>query len=321
MADAVERIVNLALYLAHAKDPVGLESLRRDVVGYPEGQDEAAFLRMFERDKDELRAAGFVIEADETGRYQLDAGATFVADVALSASEAAAVRAAGTAALSDVSFPFAPELRLALAKLASGLESFDVPVASRQADESPGEQADDAATLELATRNSKRVGFSYTNSLGRTAPHDVEPYGLFLRDGRWYMVGRDTDRDEPRTYTVARMNELIVNTARPKSPDFTRPENFDVSTFIRLPFQYGAHEFEAVLRFDEHASWRAAGLASDLGSLRDDGNEVLWTVTARDAGSLVRWVIENGPGIRIESPGDIATQLADTAREVALIHG
>ncbi|MDA3935767.1 MAG: WYL domain-containing protein [Actinomycetota bacterium] len=321
MTDAVERIVNLALHLAHAAKPVGHESIRRDVFGYPKDQDEAAYLRMFERDKDELRAAGFVIEANEAGLYSLDSAATFVSDVGLSATEIAAVRAAGTAALSDPSFPFAPELRLALAKLASRFEPLEVPAASRQADESPSDQAENAAALELATRASKRVEFVYTNSIGRTAAHTVEPYGLFLRDGRWYMVGRDIAHDEPRVYTVARMADLMVSGARPKSPDFSRPAGFDVSAFIRLPFQYGDQEFSAALRFDQSAAWRAKGLASGLGVLRSEGDETVWSVPARDDAALLRWVVENGPGISVDAPTELADRLVSTMRKAATLHG
>ena len=36
MSDAVERLINLALYLADAREPVTAERIRADVFGYPE---------------------------------------------------------------------------------------------------------------------------------------------------------------------------------------------------------------------------------------------------------------------------------------------
>ncbi len=320
MADAIERIVNLALYLASATGPVSLDALRRDVIGYPTDQDESAFLRMFERDKDELRGAGFVILADEAGRYQLDADATFASDISLTPQETALVRAAGSAALSDPSFPFKTELRLALAKLSASIDPVEIPVSAHQADESPEDQAEAAAALDLAARAAKTVHFGYTNSLSVSAAHHVEPYGLFLRDGRWYLVGRDTGRGDVRVYAVARMREIEVNAARPKSPDFVRPKDFDVSRFIRLPFQYGGPELVVVLDFDERSRWRAQGLTGGQGVLEPDGTHTLWTVTVRDSNALMRWVIENGPGISLRSPAALVDTFAEQMGEVAELH-
>ena len=139
-----------------------------------------------------------------------------------------------------------------MAKIASAVDSGDVPAAARLADEDPGQQGSAVAQLSDAAGRGKSVGFDYTNSHGVSAPHRVEPYGLFLHDGRWYLVGRDVEKDEPRTYTVARMSDIEVNRSRPKSPDFERPADFDVASFVRLPFQYGPaeSEFEALVRFD-----------------------------------------------------------------------
>jgi hypothetical protein len=153
MTEAVERLVNVALFLAAARGPVSAERIRAEVTGYPEGQDEAAFLRMFERDKDELRATGLAIESTPDGRYQLDAGRTFVAGLDLSSDEEAALRAAATVFLSDPSFPFVTDLRFALAKISGGSD-VDVPAAAHLADERPGTQG---ATVSAPGHGLRRV--------------------------------------------------------------------------------------------------------------------------------------------------------------------
>ena len=324
MADAVERLVNLAFYLAEAHEPVSAERIRVDVAGYPAEQDQDAFLRMFERDKDILREAGFAIVANDAGSYLIDRGATFAADVELSPDEAAAIRAAGTALLGDPSFPFASDLRLALAKIASSVEGGQVSSAARLADEEPERQGDAVAVIADAAKRSKRVAFGYTNSRGASAPHSIEPYGLFLHDGRWYAVGRDVAKGEVRTYTVARMSDIEVDATRPKSVDFERPVDFDVAGFSRLPFQYGvpAEEFEAVVGFDPAASWRATTLTGGRGTLEfeADGSTV-WRVSVRDRARLARFVLENGPGLTIAEPTDAAADLRTALEEVARVHG
>ena len=327
MSDAVERLINLALYLADAREPVTAERIRADVFGYPSlaEQDDAAFFRMFERDKDQLRTAGFLIEGDERGRYLLDRARTFAAPLALSAEEAAAVRAAGTAMLGDPSFPYREDLRLALAKLATGIDTDAVPAAARLADEDPARQGAVVAELSSAATRGKRARFAYTNSYGATAPHDLEPYGLFLHDGRWYVVGRDVARDETRTYAVARIADLTVDTARPASRDFERPCDFDVRRYVMLPFQYGpaAEEFEAMLSFAPEVAWRGASLTAGQGELTDaaDGSGALeWRIRARSRARLMRFVVESGPGIAVTDPADFARDLRSRLEEVATLH-
>jgi proteasome accessory factor B len=322
---AVERLVNLALYLSAARKPVSAEDIRTDVQGYEPSQAEDAFKRQFERDKDDLRTAGFVIlaDAENEGLYHLDRSATFAAPLELRPSEAAAVRAAAGALLDDPSFPFSDDLRLAMAKIASAVDCGDVPAAARLADEDPGQQGSVVAQLTDAAGRRKSVVFGYTNSQSVSARHTVEPYGLFLHDGRWYLVGRDKERDEPRTYTVARMSDIAVNSARPKSPDFERPEGFDVGSFVRLPFQYGSPsaEFEASIRFDSSTRWRAGSLSSGHGVLEPDGDGILWRVAARSQALVIQFVIDNGPGLKLVTPPEAVDSLRSGFEEVLRLHG
>lgn len=325
MSSPVERLVNLALYLAAAREPVSAEDIRTDVQGYQADQADDAFKRQFERDKDDLRTAGFVIltDAENEGYYHLDRASTFAAPLDLTAQEAAAVRAAASSLLDDASFPFSDDLRLAMAKIASAVDTGDVPAAARLADEDPGRQGSIVAQLADAAGRRKTVGFGYTNSHGDSAPHSVEPYGLFLHDGRWYLVGRDTAKDEPRTYTVARMSDIAVNPARPKSHDFERPDDFDVAGFVRLPFQYGRadSEFEALIRFDASAQWRMDSLCAGHGRIERDAGSAIWHVSARAIPRLLQFVIDNGPGLHLIAPPEAVAALEQGLREVNRVHG
>lgn len=324
MYSAVERLVSLALYLSATHRPVSAEEIRREVLGYPDDQSDETFKRQFERDKDDLRSAGFVILTDpeHEGYYRLDRSSTFAGPLDLTAQEAAAIRATASALLGDSSFPFTEDLRLAIAKISSAIEASDVPAAARLADEDPALQGAIVAQLSEASERSKSVSFGYTNSLGVSAHHDVEPYGQFLHDGRWYLVGRDTARDEIRTYAVARMAAITVNPARPKSPDFERPDGFDVATFVRLPFQYGPDDaqFEAQIRFEESACWRATTISRGQGSLEEGSAGIVWRVAARSIPHLARFVIENGPGLVLEGPADAVAALRSGLEAAGAAH-
>jgi proteasome accessory factor B len=323
LTDAIERLVNLALFFADARGTVTAEQARTHVAGYPADQDESAFIRMFERDKEDLRRAGLTILADDEGNYRLDRTATFSAPVDLDAGEAAAIRAVASALIDDPSFPYATDLRLALAKVAAEIDAPRADAASRLADESPARQGADVAVLSAAATACKRVLFGYTNSAGGFAPHDVEPYGLFLHDGRWYLVGRDVSKEQVRTYTVSRMQDVTANPAAPKTPDFERPEDFDIARFVRLPFQFGpsSRRFEAALRFDDSAVRRAPALCAGQGFLESADGGALWTVEAASETALLRFVLENGPGLTIVGPPELVAGLREGLRTVEVLHG
>lgn len=321
MADAVERLINLALFF-DARAEVTADEVRASVEGYPQDQDEATFKRMFERDKEHLRDWGLVIVSEVGGEsYRLDRDASFAHEVDLSPAEAAALRAVGISMLADPAFPFADDLRSALVKLATGLGEPVAPSAAHSADESPAEQAETVAMLRDAISARKRVGFAYTNSAGERKHHDVEPYGIFAREGRWYLVARDPEHDQQRVYTVSRMESAAPNREQPKHPDFERPLSFDVGAFIGLPFQYGNDSFDAVLRFDPDSSWRSDALTAGIGEIEwAEDDSVLWRVKARSRRRLAQWVVENGPGVELVAPAGLEDELRDGLAEVIAAH-
>lgn len=312
MSSVAERLVNLALLLAAAREPVTAERIRAEGI-YPPGQDDDAFLRMFERDKEELRSMGFAIVADAAGCYRLDARATFTSPLELADADAALIMTVGETLASDPSFPYPDELRLALAKVAAATGRMAVPPGSGHlADEEPERQGELVSRLSAAATARKRARFEYTDSHGRRSTRSVEPYGLFLREGRWYLVGRDLDRESLRTYTVSRIAALEVSRTKPKTPEFERPSDFDVTAYVCLPFQIGPpeEEFTATIRCDAETAWRLPALTAGRGDLmaEDDGS-VAWRVRCRSREGLARFVLENGPGLTVLEPADFADEI------------
>lgn len=320
--EATERLVNLAMFLVSTREPVTAEECRAEVAGYPADQSDDSFLRMFERDKEELRAAGLAIRVTDGGgveAYRVDHDATHVRPADFTPEEEATLGVAAAALASDPAFPFAEDLRLALAKALPEVDAAcALPVAGSLADEDPATQGGFASTLAHAAAARKRVVFGYTNARGEQSSRGVEPLGLFLREGRWYLVGRDASRGDVRTFAVARMQDLHVNEARPKSPDFEVPERFDVSSFVLLPFQYGeGAEAEAVVRLAPEAAFRVDVLTGGVGEVEGD----TWRVPYRNADALLRWLVANGPGLSPVSPPELVARLRERLEGVAAAHG
>ncbi len=325
MSDATERLLNLAMYMSEA-GPVTAEECRAEVAGYPDEQDDSAFARMFERDKDALRSFGVVIRVvdEETESYAVDEGMTFVSDVGLDEHARAALRAAGAALLAEDDFPLASALRRALLKL-GGREALaagpvDRPHVGRHTSDRPVDALADA--LADAVDRRKIARFSYARPGAEPGERAVEPYGLFLRAGSWYLVARDIDKGAMRTFALSRMSGLVVEPTRPKTPDFERPADFDVTVHLRLPFQYGEETIEATIRIDPEHAWRLDTLTGGRGhaSPQEDGS-VLWDVTVRDPDRLSRWLVEQGPGLVPVAPGRLVDRLASGLRRVVRTHG
>jgi len=323
LPEAAERLVNLALYLASSRRPLTAEECRSAGLGYPDGQDDATFLRMFERDKDALRAAGLVIAVTGEGSteaYRLDAEATYARPVSLAPDELSAIRAVAAALADDPDFPFRADLVLALGRLGTGAN--EGPMATTQlANDTAAGQGLQAQALAEAVQTRKTVTFSYTNAAGQDRVRTVDPYGVFFREGVWYVAGRDQDVDAIRTYAVSRVRDLDVNPTRPRTPDFERPTGFDVREHERLPFQFGPQAVRARIRFEPDVAWRAESLARGRGTIDplSDGS-VVWTVEAADLPRLASWLVDEGPGLHAVDPPELVAALSSGLRAVVQSH-
>jgi predicted DNA-binding transcriptional regulator YafY len=75
-------------------------------------------------------------------------------------------------------------------------------------------------TLRDAVSSRTPVTFRYSN-----VDRNVNPWGLLLRSGFWYLIGFDEGRGERRTYRIDRIDGSV--TAKPEPGSFERPADFD----------------------------------------------------------------------------------------------
>ena len=224
-----ERIVNLTIALLVAGRYLPKTRIRELVEGY-HGLADAAFERTFERDKDELRALGVPIEVgghdplfeDEAG-YRILPSAFSLPPIELDAEEASVV---GVAARVWQHASMAESTQSAMTKLrAAGVE----PDPSALAALEPSVQATEPAFGPLwnAVLEQVRVRFTYRDGSQR----NLEPWGMTSRKGRWYVVGRDVDRDATRMFKLSRITDLPVRTSKPAA--YAVPEGLDLRALGR----------------------------------------------------------------------------------------
>ena len=215
--ERTERLLDLLLCLVATSRPVSRATIRSVVPGYDDAPSEAAFERMFERDKDELRGMGIPIETvlDPSGdvegyRASRDWALT---EVRLNSQELAVIAIA--ASIWDEAVLAAPA-RNALRKLESVQPD---PVRMLQPVAGVRMQAQDAALLPLlaALRETRTVNFDYRAANGEEVTRRlVDPWGIVAKDGHWYLVGHDRDRGEVRVFRLSRIEGTVTVTAQPQ---------------------------------------------------------------------------------------------------------
>ena len=320
------RLVELLTLLLTRRYGVRVEEIRR-LRGYPRGGE--AFHRQFERDKELLREMGFVVatreDPDDESRnvYFLDRGRTLLRELQFDSEELAALALARrlTAHLPLLGASVRAGLwRAGEAELEDRAPSDVVcaapPVVGKR------EEARHRR-IEDAIADDRRLRIRY-QALGdaRAGAREVDPYGLYLRGGAWYLLGYCHLRKAPRVFRVSRVSEVRF-ASRGKGPDFQLPKHFDLAEHLdRYPFEMGSRTGGPVtLRFEPHEAWRVGqGLGRRGRVRRESDGGVLLELPEVQAESVVPWVLNLGPGVRIVSPIGLKGEVQRIAQLVAERH-
>lgn len=169
--------------------------------------------RTVRRDVERLRSLGYPVYGapGSGGGYRLGAGAE-LPPLLLDDDEAVAVavglRAAGLGAVEGLGEASARALGkleqvlpTRLRHLVSTLQEATVPLAAAAATVESGLLVE----LAAACREGVRLRFDYRPREGEASYRRVEPYRLVNTGNRWYLVARDEDRAEWRTFRVDRI--------------------------------------------------------------------------------------------------------------------
>ncbi len=256
MTDRVERLTNLLALLLETREPLSLVQIAGQMESqYPDGQ--SARRAAFERDKAALRDIGVPIEqeivpggeyAGQT-RYWIDRGRYELRGLELDDDEARALQVAMAATR-----PGSTSGQEALWKLGAGALDRSAAISAVLPD------LPELPVLREAVAQRVAVTFGY-----RDVAREVDPWGLLLRDGFWYLVGFDHARGERRTYRIDRIEGEVSMIA---GRTFERPDGFDPRDALPAdPKQIGAVDEVPTARVRIDAP-RAAAAEADLGEAR-----------------------------------------------------
>jgi proteasome accessory factor B len=274
------------------------------VAGY-EGSPETKE-RMFERDKDDLRALGIEIQVgshdayfdDELGYRILES------DYELNIGDLTPIELSYLSLASKMwrNQLFAESGSLALVKIdahsGSALrEDFGTSVLSLE-NETPL-----FAPLWEAITTHRNISFTY-RSKGTSKRH-ISPYGLTLWRGSWYLVGLDLDKSEIRVFKVARIASDI--NFESKTSSFSIPEDFRIQDHLVMLQQEPRIAFTAKVRVGKCQSLRNEGAITNIDGEWDRINFSLGS----DWLERILWF---GSDVIVESPEERVAEIKDVLR-------
>ena len=292
-----ERLINLTIALLATKRYLTRDEIFRTIEGY-EGNPEAKE-RMFERDKDDLRALGISIEvgeldaffSDETGyrirpeSYALDLGNLTGVDIAV--------------------LSLATEVWLGIA---SDFESIPA-MAPRIAIDTPN-----FALVATAIATGSQIRFDYIASDITLQERHMDPYGLSNRFGAWYVVGFDVDKGAIRTFRLDRIHGQVSTNKEVET--FSIPEDFHVATFLDANLFHDKEFAILQIRKEKGRQLRTRAVKIVPGEEFD-----LCTVAYTSERSFLDLLLWHGEDVIVTEPAHLRSTAITLLEQLVLLHG
>jgi proteasome accessory factor B len=308
----IERLINLTIALLATKRYLTKGEIFRSVEGY-EGSPET-MERMFERDKDDLRNLGVIIEVgsfdpvfqDEAGYrikpegYSLNLGEISGVEIALLSLAAEAWRGA---ALDDAAHS-------ALTKLHSmGVES-DLDALPAIAPRLNPTHSD-FQVIALAISKREAISFSYLSSEMLAQNRTIEPYAIATRNSHWYLAGRDIEKGETRTFRLDRIDGEI--SIHHNGQGFDIPDGFDVFSSLDGDERINIATVD-IRKGKAHLLRTIADICIDRGEWEQI------TVKYFDYQQFVDLILWHGNDVLVIEPELLRNQIIDALEEIVRLH-
>ena len=346
----VQRWIDLIAALLRRASAVPFDTLANDVPAYAnKKQSHSARMRMFERDKDELRELGVPIEAvaGEDGQpasaYQLKTRTFYLPYVqyevdyrarrqprrprgigyqslpvlAFTPDELALVSRGVTRVQQMGHASLATDAATALRKLAFDVAFADEGVRDVMLHPFRENNAAVLDVLDAAVRRRKEVTFSY-RSMERDvrAVRRVQPYGLLFISTVWYLLANDLDAQALRHFRVSRIADPKINAKNAQRADYQIPDDFDLWSHAesRQSWELGDGDaLRVTVKFDASSGYAAAGAELGAESARAGCREFV----VRRPDAFVRWLLSFGGAARPVAPKTLVQEWRALAEATA----
>jgi proteasome accessory factor B len=310
-----ERLINLTIALLATKRYLTKSEIFRTIEGY-EGSAESCE-RMFERDKDDLRRIGILIEVrgvdpgfeDEPGyrvrpeTYALNLGELNGVEVALLSLAAEAWRGA---ALGEPAQSALVKLR----SLGIGSDFDGLPNLSPKLNVS----SPNFVPLTRAIADQNTIAFTYLSATLQEESRLVNPFGLGSRHGNWYVVAFDKDKEEMRTFRLDRIVgsvEIIT-----KKGAFEIDPNFNVLGFLDSTLFENRDIAEVSIRVG-----RGHALRADAQVISSDDEFDLCRIPYAIESRFIDSILWHGEDVIVHKPIHLREEIIQRLQTLVSAHG
>jgi proteasome accessory factor B len=306
----IERLINLIAALLETERPMTAEQIRSDIAGYDQANFDA-FRRAFERDKQDLRSMGIPIELvtsdafkEQPDAYVIPKDRYYLPELDLEPDELAALKLAADAVLGAGEDATSGLLKLSIDSTTSPWNGSRVVWGADIAAEQPLLGPIWAAQLDRSP-----ISFSYERPNADRSERHLEPYGLVHRRGNWYVVGRDIDRDDVRSFRLSRIRSDITRS----EGSYVVPQGFDAASYVAgEAFEIGGVVRDtAVIRFSPKLRWWAERAWPQAAAHETDDGGLEIDIPLANMDALVSWAIGFGDDVEIVSPEEARAALLD----------
>jgi predicted DNA-binding transcriptional regulator YafY len=177
-------------------------------------------------------------------------------------------------------------------------------------------------TLQQALWQGRHVRFVYRKMTGETSERQLDPYGLVLRNGRWYLIG--VAADSVRTFRVDRIENVTV-----LDQSSNRPENFDLEehwTQSRQDYLQALPRYLVTLLVHERdvpeLTFGVRFCTVEHQVLANDRGADWWRVRlAFDTpGVAIAFVLGFGGRVKVEEPKEVRVAVLQAAEQMLALY-
>ena len=277
--------------------------------------------RTVRRDIAKLRSLGYPVDATPgvAGGYRLGAGGSLppllldddeAVAVALSLRTSAShsvsgVGEASVRALAKLEQVLPGRLRERIAAIGQATVPLTGPV--------PALDPDVLITIARACRRHERLAFGYRDRVGETTTRRVEPHRLVQAGYRWYLVARDLDRGDWRTFRADRLEAPQLTGVR-----FVAADPPDAAAFVARAVTTAPYRYQARILVHGPAEVVAEHVPPTVGVLEPAGaSGCVLTVGSESLDALAFHTALLDLDFTVLAPPELAARLAELAARLS----
>jgi predicted DNA-binding transcriptional regulator YafY len=170
-------------------------------------------------------------------------------------------------------------------------------------------------TLSQACAGQERVRLGYEDRDGNATERRIEPHRLVSTGRRWYLVCRDVDRDDWRTFRVDR-----ITSAEPTGHRFRFVDPPDATELVTRATAVAPYRHTARVRVDAPLDEVRRRVPATVGLVEAGSDGTILTTGADDLAYLAGHLVWLDLPFEVLEPAALRTYVADLGRALVAHH-